>query len=114
MFEDDICKICGYIKGEDIDNPDKEKTYYTVIFNDGDVVLKTEQVLEGSSATAPLVDRKGDLVFMKWDKSFNKVTSDLTVNAIFGDIHSTYTIEYDLDGFDWGFSSKEDMVLSPG
>ena len=112
QFENDICKICGYIKGEDIDNPDNEKTYYTVIFKDGDVVLKTEQVLEGSSATAPLVDRKGDLVFMKWDKSFNKVTSDLTVNVIFGDINSTYTIEYDLDGFDWGFSSKEDMVLA--
>ena len=112
QFEDDTCKICGYVKGEDIDNPDEEKVFYTVTFKDGDEVLKTERVLKGSKATAPDLDNKGNLLFIKWDKSFSKVESDLTVNAIFGDINSTYSINYNLDGFEWGFSSKDDMVLA--
>ena len=112
QFEDDTCKICGYVKGEDIDDSVEPKIYYTVTFKDGDTVLKTEKVLKGSNATPPVVDKQGDLIFMKWDKSYSNVSCDLIVNAIFGDINATYKINYDLDGYEWGFSSKDDMVLA--
>ncbi len=53
---------------------------YTVTFKDADgKVLKTQVVSNGQSATPP-VDPAGR-GFIGWDKSFNKVTSDLTVTA---------------------------------
>jgi hypothetical protein len=53
---------------------------YTVTFKDQDgTVLKTQVVSSGQSATAPVDPARSG--FAGWDKSFNKVTSDLTVTA---------------------------------
>lgn len=57
---------------------------YTVTFMDGEKVLETfTNVPHGSAVTAPEVSKKDGKTFVGWDKPFDKVTSDLTVNAEF-------------------------------
>lgn len=61
-----------------------ELNVYTVIFKNGDTTLKTEMVKHGFAATAPKkVPDKATEKFVGWDKPFDNVTSDLTVNAKF-------------------------------
>lgn len=73
---------------------------YTVTFMDGKTVLKTEKVQHGSAATAPEVPEQDGKTFKEWDKGFSKVTSDLTINAV-----------YDVDTFTVTFKDG-DTVLS--
>lgn len=80
---------------------------YTVTFMDGKTVLKTEKVQHGSAATAPEVSEKDGKTFVGWDKKFDVVTSDLTINAVYDvktftvtfkdgeKVLSTQTVEYD-------------------
>ena len=89
---DEYLLACAEITGEGrLNIADVSKAYgnlrngvvaavYTVTFKDADgTVLKTQVVSEGQSATPPVApDGSG---FTGWDKSFNKVTSDLTVTA---------------------------------
>lgn len=57
---------------------------YTVTFMDGEKVLKAfTNVPHGSAVTAPEVPKKDGKTFSKWDKDFSKVTSDLTINAVY-------------------------------
>ena len=59
-----------------------EKFIYNVIFKDYDgTVLKTEQVEEGTNATAPDDPTRDGYTFTGWDKDFSSITSDLTVTA---------------------------------
>lgn len=60
-----------------------ELNEYTVIFKNGETTLKTEMVKHGFAATAPNVFDTPTEKFVGWDKSFDNVTSDLTVNATF-------------------------------
>lgn len=72
-----------------------KKPTYTVSFYDGDKLLKSEVVEEGSSATAPDTTKDG-YNFIMWDKKFNSVTSDIKVNAFYE--IKTYTVKfYDFD-----------------
>lgn len=72
---------------------------YTVTFMDGKTVLKTEKVQHGSAATAPEVPEQDGKTFSKWDKGFSKVTSDLTINAV-----------YDVDTFKVTFKDGEKVL----
>ncbi len=54
---------------------------YTVIFKNGETTLKTEMVKHGFAATPPNVYDTATKKFVGWDKSFDNVTSDITVNA---------------------------------
>lgn len=55
---------------------------YTVTFVDYDgTVLKTQQVMEGSAATAPANPTRLGYTFTGWDRDFSSVTSDMTVTA---------------------------------
>lgn len=72
---------------------------YTVTFMDGKTVLKTEKVQHGSAATAPEVPKKDGKTFIKWDTDFSKVTSDLTINAV-----------YDVDTFTVTFKDGEKVL----
>lgn len=57
---------------------------YTVTFMDGEKVLETfTNVPHGSAVTAPEVPKKDGKTFKGWDKDFSKVTSDLTINAVY-------------------------------
>lgn len=57
---------------------------YTVTFMDGKDVLATfTNVPHGSAVTAPEVPKKDGKTFVGWDKPFDKVTSDIIVNAKF-------------------------------
>lgn len=81
---------------------------YTVTFMDGEKVLKAyTNVPHGSAVTAPEVPEKDGKTFSKWDKDFSKVTSDLTINAVYdvdtftvtfkdgGKVLETQTVEYE-------------------
>jgi len=55
---------------------------HSVAFIDHDnTILKTEILEHGSSATAPADPERNDGIFIGWDKSFDYVSSDLTVVA---------------------------------
>ena len=72
---------------------------YTVTFMDGKTVLKTEKVQHGSAATAPEEPEKEGGTFKEWDKPFDNVTSDLTINAV-----------YDVDTFTVTFKDGEKVL----
>lgn len=72
---------------------------YTVTFMDGKTVLKTEKVQHGSAATAPEVPEQDGKTFKGWDKPFDNVTSDLTINAV-----------YDVDTFTVTFKDGEKVL----
>ena len=67
------------------------KKTYTVTFVDGETVLKTEEVKKGDSAIGLTPEKEG-YTFVGWDKEFDNVTSDLTVNANFK--VKTYTVTF--------------------
>lgn len=73
---------------------------YTVTFMDGEKVLETfTNVTHGDTVTAPEVPKKDGKTFSKWDKDFSKVTSDLTINAV-----------YDVDTFTVTFKDGEKLL----
>lgn len=73
---------------------------YTVTFMDGENVLKAyTNVRHGDTVTAPEVPEKDGKTFSKWDKDFSKVTSDLTINAV-----------YDVDTFTVTFKDGEKVL----
>lgn len=73
-----------------------ELNEYTVTFKNGETMLKTEMVKHGFAATPPNVYDTATKKFVGWDNSFDKVTSDLIVNAKFETKKFTLTfINYD-------------------
>lgn len=73
---------------------------YTVTFMDGKDVLATfTNVPHGSAVTAPEVPEKDGKTFVGWDKKFDNVTSDLTINAV-----------YDVDTFTVTFKDGEKVL----
>lgn len=73
---------------------------YTVTFMDGEKVLETfTNVQHGSAVTAPEVPKKDGKTFIGWDKKFDNVTSDLTINAV-----------YDVDKFTVTFKDGEKVL----
>lgn len=73
---------------------------YTVTFMDGEKVLETfTNVTHGDTVTAPEVPKKDGKTFIKWDKGFSNVTSDLTINAV-----------YDVDTFTVTFKDGEKVL----
>lgn len=66
---------------------------YTVTFMDGKDVLATfTNVPHGSAVTAPEVPKKDGKTFVGWDKKFDNVTSDLTINAVYD--ADTFTVTF--------------------
>lgn len=66
---------------------------YTVTFMDGEKVLKAfTNVPHGDTVIAPEVPEKDGKTFKGWDKDFSKVTSDLTINAVY-DVN-TFTVTF--------------------
>ena len=66
---------------------------YTVTFMDGENVLETfTNVRHGDTVTAPEVSEKYGKTFIGWDKKFDNVTRDLTINAVY-DVN-TFTVTF--------------------
>ena len=82
--------------------------YFTVTFQDWNgTVLKTEQVEQGKSATAPADPVRERYTFIGWDKSFSNVQSDLTVTAQYEKNVVYYTVTF----LDWdGTTLKTEQV----
>lgn len=57
-----------------------ETNKYTVTFKDRGKIVKTEKVKSGDAAEYPYINRNG--YELSWDKDFSKVTSNITVNAV--------------------------------
>ncbi len=74
---------------------------YTVTFNldnkgtrtGGGALIQT--IAHGAAATAPTVAASTGWVFTGWDKAFNNITGNLTVNAQY--TAQTYTVTFNLD-----------------
>ncbi len=65
---------------------------FTVTFVDYDgTILKTETVESGKSATAPASPTREGYAFSGWDKSFENVTSNLTVTALYEKVYAEPT-----------------------
>src|SRR5690606_28629352 len=79
--------------------------YYNVTFYgyDLDLILKTERVEYLGSATPPVApipkhaNEAYEYVFIKWDKPFDEVTSDLVVYAVYESRIKQYEITF-VDG----------------
>ena len=75
------------------------KQVYTVTFDlNGGILLSgdpVQRVTQGHSATAPTVAKDGHY-FLKWSGSYNRVTHDVTVYAIW-EYETTAGIEYNVD-----------------
>ena len=71
---------------------------YTVTFVDWNgTILKTQEVEQGSSATAPSNPSRDGYNFTGWDKTFNNITADTTITAQYS--IKTYTVIFkDYDG----------------
>ena len=77
---------------------EESATTYTVVFKDynGDE-LKSEEVEEGESATAPTKPTRTGYTFKEWDTDFTNVTENLVVTAVYE--INTYKVTFvDYDG----------------
>ena len=79
---------------------------YTVTFKDwDDSTLQSGSVNYGHGATAPADPLRTGFTFTGWDKGFNNITADLTVNAVY--TINSYTVVFK----DWdGTSLKTESV----
>ena len=58
--------------------------------------LLEQTLYEGENAIAPKVYSSAGWYFTGWDTSFNNVTSDVTVKALYNQLSTTYTVTFDL------------------
>ena len=78
--------------------PDKTVTF---VDYDGTVIGKQQSVRHGTGATAPLLPSREGHTCQGWDKTFNNVTEDITVTAVY--TVNRYTVR---------FRDKEGAILS--
>ena len=87
-YVDGVCS-CGDVK--------VEKFTVTFIDHDG-TILKSMEVEKGSSAIAPSSPSREGFVFKEWDKSFDNVTSNLEVKALYEVVVATkYSVTFNAD-----------------
>ena len=85
------------------------KEEYLVIFVDFDGrILRTETVEKGKSATAPITPSREQYIFDKWDVTFDNITSDLTVKAMYKVDESNKMI---VEGLEEEYEPGEDIDL---
>ena len=78
-----------------IGSTDPQPQTYNVTFKDYDgTVIKTESVESGKSANAPEAPQREGFIFSKWDKPFDKITSDMVIKAEYTKIvNPTVTVQ---------------------
>lgn len=73
---------------------------YEVKFYDGETLLGSQTVEHGKAASAPQAPTKEGLNFTGWDKAFNRVVSDLDVQAVY--TPKTYTVKFYVNAKPYG------------
>ncbi len=94
----------------DVSNEPQESTDQDdeceVVFLDFDnTVLKTETVTEGSSAQPPVASDRDGYIFVEWDTSFDEVTKDIVVKAVYEEVKEPTLIA------DTVYAEGEDVVV---
>ncbi|MDD2505195.1 MAG: InlB B-repeat-containing protein, partial [Bacilli bacterium] len=82
-----------------------EITTHTVTFLVDGEEISTQEIVNGATASEPsetVIPKKEKQVFIGWDKSFDNVTSDLTINAIYAD---------DINGNDKADNDEEKFTI---
>ena len=86
-------------------------TYYDVVFVDFDgTILKSDKVLEGESATAPANPSRNGFIFIGWDKTFDIITGDITITALYEEIMSDDDKEF-VNAFNIGNEALQQMFI---
>jgi len=86
---------------------------HEVVFRDQDGVIETQTVEHEDSAVAPDEPEKEGYDFITWDKDFDNITEDLTIEAEFKESF----VEYQTDSYqfiyprDWVEIEEDDEVL---
>lgn len=84
-----------------------EQKSFNAIFTDGQGNSLSSQTVDyGHGATAPTEPTRAGYTFSGWDKTYDNITSDITVNAKWR--INTYTIAYDANG---GEGNMGDQIL---
>lgn len=61
----------------------KQSTHKVTFVDYDNTILKEEVVLHGNNAIPPIVGERKNYRFVKWNKSYNNVNSDLMVKALY-------------------------------
>lgn len=86
-------------------------TYYDVVFVDFDgTILKSDRVLEGESATAPANPSRNGFIFIGWDKTFDIITGDITITALYEEIVPDDDKEF-VNAFNIGNEALQQMFI---
>jgi len=72
-----------------------ETEYHIVSFYVNGELIESQLILQGDSATTPIIELEEGYVLVGWDKSYNKVKDKLDVNAIIA--LKEYTVFYFID-----------------
>ena len=81
--------------GEGVKAVKKAEEYTVTFVDDKGNVLSEQTVVKGGAATSPDVPNVDGYTFKGWDKSFDNVTSDLTVKALFEKIEDVPSVPTD-------------------
>ena len=71
---------------------------HTVKFYSDKTLHKSQTVKCGKAATAPKNPSKPGYIFIGWDKSFSKVTKNISINAVFKSNAKSYTVSFNTCG----------------
>jgi uncharacterized repeat protein (TIGR02543 family) len=71
-------------------------TYIVQFIDDDMTVLNIQEVKHGFSAIQPMNPNKKGYVFLAWDQDFTMVTSDMVIQAIYGD--SSLILSFETNG----------------
>ena len=90
---------------------------YTVRFfaKDGSTLLDTQMVTEGSDATPPAAPEVDGWHFTGWNKSYETITEDVDITAVYGEETKVWTVTYkNWDGSDLGSEEVKDGEAAVG
>ena len=84
----------------------KINTYTVTFVDDNGKIIDEQEVPYGSSATAPQAPKKEGLAFFGWNTSFDNVTEDIAVTAIYD-----YALEFELNKDGQSYSVKKNNFV---
>lgn len=103
-----------YVKGEAIYKAvyDSVLNSYRVTFRDYKSAFKPQTVYYGESAVAPVVPEREGYKFIGWDKSYENVQSNLTINALYEKLDSSSSVTESCSSVSDVESSSSSMNVS--